>query len=316
MLAELHYRDIGSGITEIDCMIHRRGMAASYLLLDEGEAAFIDCGTYHSVPILLAALKALKVAPEQVRYVIPTHVHLDHAGGAGGLIERLPTAQLIVHPRGLRHMIDPGKLHASAVSVYGDIEFQRLFGDLRPVPANRAIAAVDEFELPLGSRKLKFIHSPGHAKHHFCIFDSASHGMFTGDSFGLAYPELDGSDGPFIMPTSTPVQFDPKTWLQTLDHLLAFEPERMYLTHFGYVDDIERLADQLRFDLNQYMQIGTQRTKASDRVDQLREQLMQYTLERLAARGSRCTASRARELLEMDIDLNAQGLDMWLEKLA
>jgi glyoxylase-like metal-dependent hydrolase (beta-lactamase superfamily II) len=297
-------------------MISRPGLAASYLLLDGGEAAFIDCGTYHSVPILLNALKAINVAPEQVRYVIPTHVHLDHAGGAGGLLERLPVAKLVVHPRGLRHMIDPGKLHASAISVYGESEFQRMFGDLVPVPAERAFAVEDEFELTLGSRSLKFIYSPGHAKHHFCILDSASHGMFTGDSFGLVYPELDGSEGPFILPTSTPIQFDPDTWLMTLERMLSFAPDRMYLTHFGPVDDIERLADQLRYDLYRYMQIGRERALATDRLDQLREQLMQYTLERLAARSSRCPASRARELLAMDIDLNARGLDMWLERLA
>lgn len=314
MPVELHYRDLGYGITEIDCMIYRRGLAAAYLLVDGGEAAFIDCGTHHSVPILLTALNAVRVAPEQVRYVIPTHVHLDHAGGAGGLMQRLPGAQLVVHPRGQRHMVDPGKLRASAVSVYGETEFQRLFGNLIPVPQDRTMAVEDEFELKLGSRLLKFIHSPGHARHHFCILDSAGQGMFTGDTFGLAYPELDGSDGPFIMPTSTPVHFDPETWLLTLDRLFEFEPERMYLTHFGPVDDIERLADQLRYDLQHYMRIGRQRAIASDRLEQLREQLMQYTLERMAARGSRCPASRARELLETDIELNARGLDMWVER--
>jgi glyoxylase-like metal-dependent hydrolase (beta-lactamase superfamily II) len=297
-------------------MVHRPGLAAAYLLLDDSEAAFIDCGTYHSVPVFLAVLKAMHIAPDQVRYVIPTHVHLDHAGGAGGLIEQLPAAELVVHPRGLRHMIDPGNLHASAVSVYGEAEFQRLFGTLVPVPAARAFVAEDEFELKLGTRSLKFIHSPGHAKHHFCIFDSASRGMFTGDSFGLVYPELDGSEGPFILPTSTPIQFDPDTWLLTLDRMQSYEPVTMYLTHFGPVTDIERLADQLRYDLNSYMQIGRQRTAASDRLDQLREQLMQYTLERMAARGSCCPASRARKLLAMDIDLNARGLDMWLDRKA
>lgn len=313
-MSELHCRDIGFGIAEIDCMVYRRGLAASYLLIDAGEAAFIDCGTNNSVPILMAALKAMNVVPEQVRYVIPTHVHLDHAGGAGGLMERLPNARLLVHPRGLRHMIDPGKLHASAISVYGGEEFQRLFGKLVPVAPTRAVAVEDGFELKLGNRLLRFIHSPGHARHHFCIFDFSSNGMFCGDTFGLAYPQLDCPDGPFILPTTTPVHFDPSSWLDTLDRLLKEEPDRMYLTHFGPVEDVERLADDLRYDLQQYMTIARQKAVASDRLDQLRESLMQYTLERLAAKRSLCPASRARELLEVDMDLNAQGVDIWLEQ--
>ena len=106
MRPELHLRDLGHGITEIDCMFHRPRFAAAYLLQDCGVAAFIDCGTLHSVALLLDALKAVGLSREQVRYVIPTHVHLDHAGGAGGLMENLPNAQLIVHPRGLRHLTD------------------------------------------------------------------------------------------------------------------------------------------------------------------------------------------------------------------
>ncbi len=316
MQTELHCRDLGYGIAEIDCMVYRPQFAASYLIQDAGEAAFIDCGTYHSVTILLEALKAVGLTREQVRYVIPTHVHLDHAGGAGELIDNLPNAQLIVHPRGLRHMIDPGKLHVSAVSVYGETEFQRLFGQLIPVPSSRAIAADNGFELNLGSRTLRFLHTPGHAKHHFCIFDSASNSLFAGDTFGLAYPELDSAEGAFILPTSTPIQFDPPAWLKTLDRLTELEPDRIYLTHFGPVEDVDRLADDLRHDLKQYMEIGKQRISASDRIEQIREQLMQYTLQRLAAQGSCCPASRAQELLQVDIDLNAQGLEIWLEKFA
>ncbi len=314
MRPELHIRDLGDGIAEIDCMFCRPRFAAVYLIHAGGEAAFIDCGTSHSVVLLLEALKTIGLSREQVRYVIPTHVHLDHAAGAGGLIENLPNAQLIVHPRGLRHMIDPGKLLASAVSVYGEEKFQRLFGNLIAVPATRALAVEDGFEIRLGDRVLRFLHTPGHAKHHICIYDSVSHGVFAGDTFGLAYPELDSSDGAFILPTSTPIQFDPRTWLKTLDRLTKLEPERMYMTHFGPVDEVDHLADNLRHDLIQYMEIGRQRVAASDRLDQIRERLMQYTLERLAQQGSRCPASRAQELLAMDIDLNAQGLEMWLDK--
>ena len=198
------------------------------------------------------------LARERVRYVIPTHVHLDHAGGAGLLMRALPNAKLVVHPRGARHLIDPGKLIAGASAVYGADAVQRMYGEIAPVPEARVIVADDGLRLPDGDGALEFIDSPGHARHHFCVWDAASRGFFTGDSFGLSYREFDTAAGPFVMPTTTPVQFEPEAWRQTLARLLAYAPQWMYLTHYGRVGEVPRLARELGDGIARYERIATE----------------------------------------------------------
>lgn len=308
----MYYQKLDFGITVIDCLFHRPGLAACYLVEQSGSFALIDCGTKNSVPHILEVLDSLSVAVEQLAYIIPTHVHLDHAGGAGELMTYLPNAKLLVHPRGLRHMCDPGKLQAGATAVYGEVEFNRTFGGLTPVPEARARAVDDGEEIDLNGRKLKFIHSPGHAKHHFCIYDAASQGIFTGDTFGLSYREFDDENGKFILPTSTPVQFAPQAWLQTLDRLMSLNPQRMYLTHFGMVEDVVLLSQQLRQSIEEYVQIAQQCKTAENRVEKLQQMLLQHTMDKLKALGKQHTEAEVHSLLDMDIQLNAQGLDFWL----
>ena len=179
------------GIHAIDTGFHRPRFDAAYLMVEAGRAAFIDTGTNHAVPRLLAALAATGLAPEAVDWLIVTHVHLDHAGGAGLLLRSLPNARFVVHPRGARHMIDPSALYEGARAVYGDEEMARSYGKLFAVPAERVVSPVDGETLALAGRPLHFIDTPGHARHHHCIWDERSRGMFTGDTFGLSYREFD-----------------------------------------------------------------------------------------------------------------------------
>ncbi|MGI9303292.1 MAG: MBL fold metallo-hydrolase, partial [Gammaproteobacteria bacterium] len=240
------YHELGHGITCVDTAYIRPALAACYLLVENAQAAFIDTGTNYTVPSLLELLAIKGVAREDVVYVMPTHVHLDHGGGAGELMRQLPNAELVIHPRGARHMIDPAKLTAGATAVYGEKEFRKSFGELVPVPESRVIVADDGFELDFNGRRLSFLDTPGHARHHYCVYDETSEGFFTGDTFGISYRELDGADGAFIIPTTPPTQFDPQAWCQSLDRLMSYEPRRMYLTHFGMVTGVPRLADDLR----------------------------------------------------------------------
>ena len=169
--------------------------------------------------------------------MIVTHVHLDHAAGAGALLARLPAARLVVHPRGARHMIDPSKLLAGAAEVYGGMEAIRaLYGDVLPAPADRVIEAPEGTLVDLGGRTLRILDTPGHARHHFVVHDAATRGFFTGDTFGISYREFDDADGPFMYPTTTPVQFDPPALRSSVERMLAERPERMYLTHFGMIE--------------------------------------------------------------------------------
>jgi glyoxylase-like metal-dependent hydrolase (beta-lactamase superfamily II) len=300
------------GVTCVDTLQERRGLACCYLVRRGKEYAFIEAGTALGVPRLLALLESRGIARDSLRYVIPTHVHLDHAGGAGLLMRELPSAKLVVHPRGARHLIDPSKLIAGAQAVYGAAAVQRMYGEILPVPEARVIVADDGARLPLGETELQFIDSPGHARHHFCVWDASSRGFFTGDTFGLSYRDFDGPGGPFLFPTTTPVQFEPDAWMQTLDRLTSFAPQRMYLTHFGCVEDVTRLAQVLRAGIQRYRSIAEQLPKLPNRHAVLVEALAADALRELAILDAPVSEARARKLLAFDMELNAQGLEVWL----
>ena len=139
------------GIHVIDTGFERPRLDAAYLVVEKGRGAFIDCGVNHSVPHLLAALDGAGLAPKDVDWLILTHVHLDHGGGAGELLRHLPGARLVVHPRGARHMIDPSRLWAGATAVYGEAEMQRSYGQLVPVAADRVVEAPDGHAVAVGA---------------------------------------------------------------------------------------------------------------------------------------------------------------------
>jgi glyoxylase-like metal-dependent hydrolase (beta-lactamase superfamily II) len=313
-MSQIRSEDYPFGITLIDVDYGRPSLAASYLLLEGDCAAFIETGTSLSVPALLRVLAAKGVAREQVEYVIPTHVHLDHAGGAGALLQQLPNARLVVHPRGARHLIDPSKLIAGAAAVYGEEELKRGHGEIVPVPAARVIEAGDGFSVDLNGRRLLFLDTPGHARHHFCVVDEAGHGIFTGDTFGISYREFDTERGAFIFPTTTPVQFDPEAMHASIDRLMGYQLRYMYLTHFGRVGDLMRLAGDLHEQIDQLVAIARELAGAgAQRHALLLERLQQEMVARARAHGCELPETRMRDLLAMDMGLNAQGLEVWID---
>lgn len=309
------YLDLGHNITRIDTRMIKEEMAACYLLESKDEYALIETGTHHTVPIVLALLEQRGIALSQLKYVIPTHVHLDHAGGVGGLMEALPDATLLIHPKGARHMINPGKLKAGATVVYGEEAFGRIYGDVIPVEESRVQIQEDGSEVKLGDRSLFFYDTPGHANHHFCIYDPQSKGIFTGDTFGLAYPALTTEKGPFIMPTTTPVQFDPQALKQSIQRLLELKPEIMYLTHYGPVKKPENLSVSLLEQIDFYAAKG-QELEASVPPHELESQLItaltDYTLAKIAGHGCSQDEETLRKMISLDMRLNAQGVIVWL----
>ncbi|MFD2378745.1 MBL fold metallo-hydrolase [Ottowia pentelensis] len=228
------------GIHVIDTGFVRPRLDAAYLIVEKGRGAFVDCGVNHSVPRLLAALADAGLAPADVDWLILTHVHLDHAGGAGELLRQLPEARLVVHPRGARHMIDPSRLWAGAAAVYGEAEMQRSYGRLVPVPAGRVVEAPDGHEVDLAGRRLICLDTPGHARHHNAIFDPASGWVFSGDTFGVSYREFDTAQGPFIVPATSPSEFDPPALHRSIDRLLALKPAAVCPTHYGPLTPVKR----------------------------------------------------------------------------
>lgn len=306
-------QEYAHGVVAVDSGFGRERMAACYLLEAEKSVAIIETGTNHSVPLLLETLKRRGWQPEQVQYVVVTHVHLDHAGGAGALMAQLPEATLLVHPRGARHMADPGKLEASVRQVYGDEIFERDYGTLVPIPEQRIRAVDDGEHLLLDQRKLIFRDTPGHARHHFCVWDETSRGWFTGDTFGLSYREFDTANGPFIFPTTTPIQFDPDALLQSIDLLLAARPRYMYLTHFGRVAVTERLARQLKNGVHQLLKLADRYREDSERSNELAEAMFTWLIGDLRKHGVEADERRMRALLNTDVVLNTQGIEFWLD---
>lgn len=304
----------GHGIHCIDTGFHRPCFDASYLVVEGGRAAFIDCGTNHSQPRLMHALAAAGLAPAAVDWLILTHVHLDHAGGAGELMARLPNARLVVHPRGARHMIDPGQLVAGATAVYGEAEMRRSYGSLRPVPAERVVEARDGHVVELAGRALVCIDTPGHARHHNAILDERSGGVFTGDCFGLSYREFDSVGGAFILPTSSPVQFDPEAMHASIERVLAHAPTALYLTHFGRVEQPRRRGDELHLQVDAMVAIAQRHAQAADRHAAIKADLADLYLERARLHGCPVDATQVGALLDVDIELNAQGLGVWLDR--
>jgi glyoxylase-like metal-dependent hydrolase (beta-lactamase superfamily II) len=305
---------LGHGIHAIDTGFVRPFFDASHLVVDEGRAAFVDVGTTFSVPGLLEATDGLGVPREAVDYVIVTHVHLDHAGGAGEMIRLLPHAKLVVHPRGARHMIDPARLWAGASAVYGEDAMRRNYGRLVPVDPARVIEAPDGFTLELGSRPLQFLDTPGHARHHFCVWDEASRSMFTGDTFGLAYPELASARGAFVMPTTTPVQFEPEALVASIDRLVSYAPQAMLLTHYSRVTEIERLASDLRRQVGELAALARSADAKPDRGARLRVGVRELVLGWIHDHGTRLPTDAVLALVSLDIELNAQGLEAWLDR--
>ena len=307
---------LGHGIHAIDTGFHRPMFDASYLLVENGRAAFIDTGTNHSVPRLLAALRSLGLTPEAVDFVIATHVHLDHAGGAGLLMQHLPAAMLVVHPLGAPHLIDPTRLMNSARAVYGDTEVARSYGDVVRVAAQRVQRTEDGFTLQLNGRPLKFLDTPGHARHHHCIWDERSRGFFTGDTFGLSYREFDTAKGAWLMPTTTPIQFEPEALRTSVQRLLAYEPECMYLTHYGRVTDVPRLGALLLTQMDAMVVFALSLPDTPQRHQQMKQRFGEIYLSSLHEHGCLLPDARVNELLELDRELNAQGMTVWLNRRA
>ena len=307
------YNHLGHGITCIDAQYIRPGLAACYLLQHQKFLVFIETGTNNTVPLMLELLETYGFTPQDVNYIIPTHVHLDHAGGAGALMNACPNAQLVIHPRGARHMIDPSILCEGAISVYGKPRFSELYGDIIPVPATRIIEADDDFRLNLDDRELIFMDSPGHAKHHFCIYDTMSEGIFTGDTFGISYREFDYKEQVFVIPASTPVQFDPYAWHQTLDHIMSFKPTRLYLTHYGMLQDVNAAEAMLRHQLDAYAEIGLKVCQSNGEKQAYKDAIEKITLETLM-KISNPNQKTLLPLLDFDIELNAQGLEVWAQR--
>ncbi len=306
------FQVLHDGIYCIDSGYEQDDYAAIYLLREGDEVAIIETATQHCLPRLLEVLTELAISYQQIKYVIATHIHLDHAGGGGAMMEIFDQARLIAHPRGAKHMIDPTKLIKASMAVYGEGTFKRLYGDIKAVDESRVDIADDGDIYTVGGRDLVFLDTPGHARHHFCIYDAKSKGIFSGDTFGTSYPVLHNLRHGLI-PSSSPAHFDPEAMNNSLDKLLACQPDYMYLTHYGEIDQPVAKAVELKQWLSD-MQDLCQKHNPVDEASRLalENALRQMTIDKLAGQVC-CSEAELLTLLDTDIKLNAQGLAAWWE---
>jgi glyoxylase-like metal-dependent hydrolase (beta-lactamase superfamily II) len=302
------------GISSIDCLYLAPSIAASHLIVHGGRAAFVDAGANSSVPGLLQALAAQGIAREQVDLILLTHVHLDHAGGAGLLASELPNAQVVVHPRGARHLIDPTKLIEGSIGVYGAEAYARLYGEIRPIPESRVRSAEDGLTLSLAGRPLHLFHTPGHALHHLCIHDPTAGAVFTGDTFGISYRHTDTARGPFLFPTTTPVQFDPDALRGSIERIMALSPESVYLTHYSRIGDVQRLGRELLGRLSAFAGIAQASPAGPERSRHIEAGLWDYLHRELDLHGVMLSREERRKLLGPDLRIDADGMAIWMEK--
>lgn len=308
------WRDYGNGIVAFDACYVRPILAAIHMVVEEGRVAFIDTGSNDALPNALAALGKLGLDASAVDYVILTHIHLDHAGGAGSLMQAFPNARLVVHPRGARHMAEPSKLVAGVTAVYGAEYVARVYGDILPIPAERIVEAPDGHAISLNGRELLCLDTPGHARHHICIVDKKAGAVFTGDMFGLSYRELDADGRQFIFPTTTPTQFEPKEMRASINRLLALQPEAMYLTHYSRVPHVQAQGAALLRHLDVLVELAeAEKDAGALRHERIKQGMTDYLLAEIRKHGCELPEATLLDIWATDLELNAQGLCVWLD---
>ena len=295
-------------LTLIDSGLIRSNFAGTYLIENGSEAALIEVSTSHAVPVILKKLDEMNINRDSVKYLFVTHIHLDHAGGAGTLLKELPNAKLVVHPSGAKHMVNPENLIKGANAVYGEDVVRNDYGTITPVPSDRIIECGDGEVFKVGDRELETIYTPGHARHHISIFDHLTRGIFTGDSMGLSYPELDLHGKRFYQPTTTPTAFEYEKMIESIDKMMNYKPSVLFFTHYGFSEYPLKVAEQIKMRLSDYVDIIMGSDKNTEK------KLGEYYIKECSEYGLNLDKNIILNLFDIDIKLNAMGLKVWKER--
>ncbi|WP_409174728.1 MBL fold metallo-hydrolase [Brevibacillus fortis] len=284
----------------------------TYVIAEE-ELTLVETGPSPSVPYIKAGLAKLGYTPEQVKYIIVTHIHLDHAGGVGLFLKDCPNAKVVVHPKGARHLIDPSRLIAGARAVYHD-DFDRLFDPIEAVPEERILIRGDGDTLKIGENcVLEFLDSPGHANHHYSIYDPVSRGMFTGDTAGVLYPQLKKDSIHLVLPSTSPNQFDPDAMLASLSRFEARKLSRIYFGHFGMSEQVDDVYRQLREWLPVFVAEGESAISAGQTYVELSHKLFGQVSDHLQSQGVN-DDHEVFEVLKLDLQVCSMGILDYLHK--
>jgi glyoxylase-like metal-dependent hydrolase (beta-lactamase superfamily II) len=298
------------GITVIDTVMCGRERVTSSYLLEGSEPAIVETGPTTSLEALTQGLDSLGIGPADLAHVVVTHIHLDHAGGAGAVAERFPSARVWVHERGAPHLADPAKLVASAGRIYGERRLQDLFGTVHPVPSDRLRAIADGETISLGDRSLQVMHTPGHAGHHVCLIDSRSGGVFVGDAFGVFLPDVR-----VLRPATPPPEFDLELAIGSIERVAAADPSVLLFSHFGPSPDVRALSTLAVIRLREWTGIVEGILGSTTRVEDVVAALEERTEPELH-RAEATDSHRDRYELLSSYEMNARGILRYLTKRA
>ena len=313
-LESIDFQDHGAGIYSFDAHYMRPGKVSLLMMVHRGKVTFFDTGTSKNMPAVLKVLAILGLPTDAVDYVILTHIHLDHAAGAGVMMKHFENAKLLVHERGAHHMADPSKLIGSARQVYDEASFNEWYAGVLPVDQARINSIVDGDEIDLAGRRLSFYDTPGHARHHLSVFDEQTSSLFAGDAYGISYRSFDTDDHFFIYPATTPNQFDPIAMKESIERLTSLNPSVIYLTHYGRIMPSKKAAQDLLDMIAIFVKIAQTHEKKDQPNEEIKQDLELIFMDRLQGMGHQLTLDKMRLCLGKDIDLNAQGLALWLKR--
>lgn len=311
--------DLGFGISLIDLYDLQTAQRTGAYVFHEEEVTIIETSASPSIPHLLKGLEELSIDLKDVKNIIVTHIHLDHAGGAGVLLKHCPNARVFVHPKGMRHLADPSRLIEGAKAVYGE-KFDALFNPIVPILEDRLIAKEDGETLQIGKdRTLTFMHTLGHANHHFSIYDPKSNGIFTGDTAGVFYPQLLSYDVELYLPSTSPNQFDPEAMQASIKRFMSLHPDRIYFGHFGMSTHVQTVWDQLHYWLPIFVQIGRdivdkQKDKSFTEKTEAVFQLLFDNVQTFLRKRQVPDNADVYKVLQLDLQVCAMGLVDYIEK--
>lgn len=211
--------------------------ACCFFMVEGQKVTIVETGTNWSVPTLVKAIEETGFTTNDVEYIIPTHVHLDHSGGCSLLVEKCPKATVLAHPKTAKFLHEHEGIVKGAIGVYGEEKVKELYGEITSVPKERIQVIEDGESVQLSQdRTLNFFYALGHATHHMVCHDLKSNGIFTGDAFGMNYPQY-GNE--YFLPSTTPIDFNPHQLKESIDHIFESGADKAYLTHFGIWEDMK-----------------------------------------------------------------------------
>jgi glyoxylase-like metal-dependent hydrolase (beta-lactamase superfamily II) len=309
--------DLDSRIHLIDGMdLGMPGRTGTYVIQEE-QLTLVETGPSPSIPYLLQGLKNLGYDPADVKYIIVTHIHLDHAGGAGLLLQECLNATVVVHPKGARHLADPSRLIAGAKAVYSD-KFDSLFDPIVPIPNERLMIKEDGDTLTIGANcTLQFLDTPGHAAHHFSIYDPVSQGIFTGDTAGIRYHDAGGPEAGvhLYLPTTSPNQFDPEAMQHSIERFRKTNPQRIYFGHFGMTTETEEALNQVSSWIPRFVEAGEQAFVHQEGTEGIVNRLLSQVSSHLKQRNVP-DDHPVYQIIKLDLEVCAMGLWDYFNKRA